>query len=58
MSGRKYPDLFYRFALSGRCSCKRCGNKVREGQSAFEWKGNVYHDICSQNLEGREKVVV
>jgi hypothetical protein len=56
MSERKYPELFYKFALSGKCLCKICRNRIKQGQDAFEYKGNVYHDICSQDLKERVKI--
>jgi hypothetical protein len=56
MNKRKYPDMFYNYAFSGLAKCKKCGNKIKQGQNVFVFEGNLYHDYCSQNLKERENI--
>lgn len=56
MKNKEYPDMFYRYAFSGKASCKACKNKITQGQYVFVFKGNLYHDVCSQDLKEREKL--
>jgi len=56
MNKQDYPDLFYRYAFSGKASCHACKKKVRNGQFVFVFEGNIYHDICSRKLKGRIKL--
>ena len=52
----KYPEMFYRYAFSGEAKCHECKNIIRQGQFVFVYKGNVYHDACSQSFKEREKL--
>lgn len=53
---KHYPDMFYRFAFSGQAKCHKCKITVKKGQNVFVFQGNIYHDVCSQDLKGREKL--
>ena len=53
---RKYPDMFYRYALSGQAKCRACKKKIKQGQFVFAFEGNLYHDACSEDLKGREEI--
>lgn len=53
---KNYPDMFCRFAFSGQAKCHKCKITIKKGQNVFEFQGNIYHDICSQDLKGREKL--
>lgn len=53
---RKYPDLFYNYAFSGQAKCNECKNLLKKEHWVFVFQGNIYHDICSQKFEGREKL--
>jgi len=57
MTERKYPPAFYSYAFSGQAKCHECGNTIKQGQFVFVFQGNIYHDICSQYLKGREKLI-
>jgi hypothetical protein len=58
MSEKKYPDLFYRYAFSGQAKCHKCENTIKEGHFVFVFEGNLFHDVCSQDLKGRERLEV
>jgi len=48
--------LLLSYAKSGDALCHGCKNIIKENQYVFEYKGNVYHDVCSIGLEGRMKL--
>ena len=56
MTKKDYPKTFYRYAFSGQAKCKECGNRIQEGQYVFEFKGNLYHGVCSIDLKDRKKL--
>ena len=57
MTKREYPDMFYRYAFSGQGKCHACRETIKQGQFVFVFKGNIYHDICSQDLKERKKLI-
>ena len=56
MGKRKYPDMFYSYAFSGQAKCNECKGIIKQGHFVFVYKGNIYHDVCSQDLKEREKL--
>lgn len=52
----KVWNLLLSYAKSGDALCHGCKNIIKENQYVFEYKGNVYHDVCSIGLEGRMKL--
>ena len=57
MADQKYPDLFYSYAFSGQAKCIACGITIKRGQSVFVFEGNIFHDCCSENIKGRERLM-
>lgn len=53
---KKYPDMFYDYAFSGQGMCSGCKAKIKQQQDVFVFEGNIYHDICSEKYEKREKL--
>jgi hypothetical protein len=52
----EYPDLFYRYAFSGQAKCHGCKTTIKQGQFVYVVEGNVFHDSCSENMEGRKRL--
>lgn len=49
-------SLLIRYATSGKAKCFKCENIIKDGQDVFEHGGNIFHNYCSQSLEGRHKI--
>jgi len=56
MNYGKLPRLFFDYAYSGKAKCKRCERLIVPGQFIFVFEGNIYHDICSKDLAGRQNI--
>ena len=53
---KKYPDLFYNYALSGKAMCHACNRIINQEHYVYVFQGNVYHDICSEQFKERERI--
>lgn len=55
----KWSEVKPSIRLMLRCAefpCNVCNSPIRAGQTRYFLNGNLYHDFCSQGLEGRENI--